>query len=83
MDKIIGVIKADVKGWNGNREFAMLFLIHIIVLAVLYNLYNFFFGDPATFVLSKSDFATSLVVAVVLTSYQIYKAKAARIKHRG
>lgn len=75
MSNIIKVIRAKVEGWDGVREYGVLFLIQIVVLALLYKAYNYITAGGDGLVLNAKDFALSMVVAVLITSYQTYQNK--------
>lgn len=75
MSNIIKVIRTKVEGWDGVREYGVLFLIQIVVLALLYKAYNYITAGGDWLVLNAKDFALSMVVAVLITSYQTYQNK--------
>lgn len=84
MSKFISVMRADVEGFNVIRAIGLRFLFQVILFAGLYKMVNetdgmSWLGLEAG-VLGAKDFVITLIIAMVVTIYYVYRSKLHAIK---
>jgi uncharacterized membrane protein YhaH (DUF805 family) len=68
-------MRADVEGFDGIREFGLMFLFQIICMAGLYMLANAYKEQIGFDGLGSRDFSITLMVVWFVTTYRLYKEK--------
>lgn len=74
MSKFAKVMTAKVEGFDTVRRFGIDILVQIIIVAIFYAVLNSF-KELDSDKLGASHFAVSLVIMVLITTFQIYKKK--------
>lgn len=75
VNRFISVMRADVEGFDGIREFGLMFLFQIICMAGLYMLANAYKEEIGFDGLGSHDFTITLIVVLFVTVYRLYKEK--------
>lgn len=74
MSEFVKVMTAKVEGFDTVRRFGIDILVQIIIVAIFYAVLNNF-KELDSDKLGASHFAVSLVIIVLITTFQIYKKK--------
>lgn len=68
-------MRADVEGFDGIREFGLMFLFQIVCMAGLYMLANAYKEELGFNGLGSRDFTITLIAVIFVTYYRLYKDK--------